>query len=108
MDKMVMAVIPQDEAGQVVDQLVMAGYTTTFTGSRGGALRQAQQMLFIAVAESDLPQVLTLIRENCHARVQIEATAVAGEQILPENVLATAEVGGAVIFVWDLTHFEVV
>lgn len=108
MDKMIMAVIAQDEARQVIDQLVMAGYTTTFTTSRGGALRQAQQMLFIAVASADLPQVLAIIRENCHARVQIEATAVVDEPTTAENVLVTAEVGGAVIFVWDLTHFEVV
>lgn len=108
MNKMIMAVIPQDEARQVMDQLVIAGHTTTFTTGRGGVLRQAQQMLFIAVTEADLPKVLAIIRDNCHTRVQIKETAVVDEPIPLENVPVTAEVGGAVIFVWDLTHFEVV
>ncbi len=108
MNKMIMAVIPQDEARQVMDQLVIAGHTTTFTTGRGGVLRQAQQMLFIAVAEADLPGVLTLIRENCHAHIQIKETAVPNAQTTPQETPATAEVGGAVIFVWDLAHFEVI
>jgi uncharacterized protein YaaQ len=108
MNKMIMAVIPQDEARQVMDQLVIAGHTTTFTTGRGGVLRQAQQMLFIAVTEADLPSVLAIIRENCHAHIQIKETAVTNAQITPKDTPVTAEVGGAVIFVWDLAHFEVV
>jgi uncharacterized protein YaaQ len=108
MNKMIMAVIPQDEARLVMDQLVIAGHTTTFTTGRGGVLRQAQQMLFIAVTEADLPNVLALIRENCHAHIQIKETVAADEQTTPQDIPATAEVGGAVIFVWDLAHFEVV
>lgn len=108
MDKMIMAVIPQDEARKVIDQLVIAGHTATFTTGRGGVLRQAQQMLFIAVSKADLPEVLTIIRENCHARVQIREAAMTGEQSTTEDAPVTTEVGGAVIFVWDLSHFEVV
>lgn len=108
MNKMIMAIVPQDEARQVIDQLVVAGYTTTFTTGRGGVLRQAQQMLFTAIAEADLAKVLAIIRENCHARVQIKETAVTAEQITLQETPVTAEVGGAVIFVWDLSHFEVV
>lgn len=110
MHKMIMAVIPQDEARQVIDALVIAGHTTTFATGRGGVLRQAQQMLFIAVSEADLRGVLDIIRENCHTRVRIEETTQGNEQApSPEQEEAgTAEVGGAVIFVWDLSHFEVV
>lgn len=108
MNKMILAIIPQDEARQVIDQLVMAGHTTTFATGRGGVLRQAQQMLFIAVSKADLPKVLDIIRENCHSRVRIEEAVAGGEQITVEDAPFTAEVGGAVIFVWDLSHFEVV
>lgn len=108
MNKMIMAVIPRDEATQVIDQLVLAGHTATFTASRGGVLRQAQQILFIAVSQTDLPQVLAIIRQNCRAQVHVEAAAAPEEQTAANPVWETAEVGGAVIFVWDLAHFEVV
>lgn len=109
MHKMIMAVIPQDEARQVIDALVIAGHTSTFATGRGGVLRQAQQMLFIAVSESNLPKVLDIIRDNCHTRVRIEMAG--GNEQAPspqEEEAGSAEVGGAVIFVWDLSHFEVV
>lgn len=108
MDKMIMAIIPQDQARRVIDQLVMAGHTTTFATGRGGVLRQAQQMLFIAVSRGDLPKVLGIIRENCHSRVRIEEAVAGDEQVTPEDAPITTEVGGAVIFVWDLSHLEVI
>ena len=103
--KMVMAIVPRDEAGHVLEALVTAGYTATFTDSRSGVLRQAQQMLFIAVEEQDLDQVLTIIRDNCHSQVIVDP----GEPRTPfslGSVPVTAELGGAVVFIWDLDRFE--
>ena len=65
MTKMVMAVVPRDEAHQVLEGLVSAGFTATFGESRGGVLRQAQLTFFIAVDEEKLDQVLEIIRERC-------------------------------------------
>jgi len=103
--KMVMAVVPRDEAGHVLEALVAAGHTATFTDSRGGMLRQTQQMLFIAVEEKDLERVLANIRDNCHSQVVVEP----GEPRQPFSlgtVPVTAELGGAVVFIWDLDRFE--
>ena len=103
--KMVMAIVPRDEAGHVLEALVTAGYTATFTDSRSGVLRQAQQMLFIAVEEQDMDQVLTIIRDNCHSQVVVDP----GEPRTPfslGSVPVTAELGGAVVFIWDLDRFE--
>ncbi len=102
---MVMAVVPRDEAGRVLEALVAAGHTATFADSRGGMLRQAQQMLFIAVEEKDLEQVLAIIRDNCHSQVVVEP----GEPRTPFSlspVPVTAELGGAVVFIWDLDRRE--
>ena len=103
--KMVMAIVPRDEAGHVLEALVTAGYTATFIDSRSGVLRQAQQMLFIAVEEQDLDKVLTIIRDNCHSQVVVEP----GEPRTPfslGSVPVTAELGGAVVFIWDLDRYE--
>lgn len=105
MNKMVMAVIPRDEAERVLRGLVAAGYTATVSLSRGGVLRQAQQMLFTAVDAANLDEVLAIIRANCREQVEIDIEEMDDETVEPAPV--TAEFGGAVVFVWDLEHFEV-
>ncbi|MDY7041706.1 MAG: cyclic-di-AMP receptor [Chloroflexota bacterium] len=99
--KMVMAVVPRDEAGRVLEGLVAAGHTATFSDSRGGMLRQAQQMLFIAVEDEDLKNVLNIIHENCHSQVAV-GDGETGEPFSLETVPGTAKLGGAVIFIWEL------
>ena len=104
MKKMILAVVPRDQAGQVINALVTAGYTATFTESRGGVLRQVQKMLFIAVDAAKLDVVLTIIRENCRTKVQMQThDTTAGGQPPP----VTVELGGAVVFTWDLERFEI-
>jgi len=103
--KMVMAVVPQDEAGRVLEALVTAGHTATFSNSRGGMLRQAQQMLFIAVEKQDLEHVLTIIRDNCHSQVVVEPSEPRTPFSLG-SVPVTAKLGGAVVFIWDLDRYE--
>jgi len=108
---MVMAVLPRDHCGPVMEALITAGYKATFTDSRGGMLRQAQQMLFIAVKQKDLDQVLGIIRDNC--RTQIAPGSAEDESLSPfvtdRNPLMgapTTYIGSAVVFVWDLERFE--
>ncbi len=104
--KMVMAVVPRDEAGRVIEALVAAGHTATFSESRGGALRQAQQTLFIAVEKKNLERVLSIIRKTCRSRVTLER-AESAPALFPAPAPSTAEVGGAVVFVWDIERFEI-
>ncbi len=105
--KMVMAIIPRDQAGAVLECLIKAGHTATFSDSRGGVLRQAQQMLFIAVKKSDLETVLHLIRQSCHAPIQVESSSAPRGLVGVSSATQEMEVGGAVIFVWDLDRFEI-
>jgi uncharacterized protein YaaQ len=104
--KMVMAIIPRDEAPRVLDALVAAGHTATFGDSRGGVLRQAYQTLFIGIEEESLNGVLTLIRENCRSRLSYQDATASDRFGLPQR--SETVVGGAVIFVWTVDHFEAV
>jgi uncharacterized protein YaaQ len=104
--KMVMAVVPRDEAEGVLSALIAAGHTATFTESRGGMLRQAQYTLFIGVDEPSLARVLGIIRQSCHSHVRVErGEGDAPSHALTPSVTASATVGGAAIFVWDLDQF---
>ena len=107
MRKMVMAVVPRDQAVQVMEALIAAGYTATFTDSRGGMLRQAQETLFIAVREQDLDQILSIIRHNCRTQVQVESEEESASGSFPVGLSRVSTyVGSAVVFVWDLERFE--
>jgi len=103
--KMIMAVVLREEARHVLDALVKAGFTATFTESRGGMLRQAQYLLFIAVDQGKVDRVLKLIRENCHSQVRVGPTEMEGSPA-QRPPTSRAKVGGAVVFVWDLDQFE--
>jgi uncharacterized protein YaaQ len=105
--KMIMAVISRDQADRVLDKLISAGYGATFTESRGGVLRQAQQMVFIATEDEKVDGVLERIRESCRSEVKVkEQPAGSGAGLLSSLPGTTAEVGYAVVFVWNLEHFD--
>ncbi len=105
--KMVMAIVSRDQADRVLDKLITAGYGATFTESRGGVLRQAQQMIFIATEDDNVDDVLGTIRALCRTEVEVkEQPAQASSGLLSTSPGTTTEIGYAVIFVWDLEHFD--
>ncbi len=106
--KMIMAVVPRDEAEGVLSALIAAGPAATFTESRGGMLRQAQYTIFVGADEQIVPHVLNIVHDTCHSVVRIErADAEEEGPIFASPVAESASVGGAVIFVWDLEQFAV-
>jgi uncharacterized protein YaaQ len=108
--KMVMAVVPRDQSDLVLDRLIQAGYGATFTESRGGMLRQAQKMLFIAAPADSVDDVLKIIQSTCRSSVAV--TGHSSEVVGPgaagtsADEASVTEVGYAVVFVWDLDRFE--
>jgi uncharacterized protein YaaQ len=100
--KMVMSIVPRDQANHVLEALVRARFTATFSSSRGGMLRQAQEMLFIAVEDDDLESVLSIIRENCRTEVTVDTVDEHSLGPIP----VTTELGGAVCFIWDIDRIE--
>jgi uncharacterized protein YaaQ len=99
--KMVMAVVPKEQAEEVIHQLVADGHTATLVESRGGVLRQSSELLFIVVDGADLEHVLGIIGGTCRSDVSLVDAA--AEEGLPRLPLSgAAQIGGAVVFVWDL------
>jgi len=99
--KMVMAVISRDQANHVLEMLITSGYPVTFMESRGGAWRQAQCTLYVCVDDNAVDDVLRVIRENCRAQVEVET-----DEAARESIQAIADLGGAVVFVWDVERLE--
>ncbi|HAF61414.1 MAG TPA: hypothetical protein DCK95_03705 [Anaerolineaceae bacterium] len=101
MKKMIMAVIPRDEAEQVLDALINAGHTATFSETKGGMLRQSQYTLFIAVEESEVDKVCQVIQSSCTQSVPLD------DELESElNNVGSARVGGAIVFIWEIAKVE--
>jgi len=100
MKKMVMAVVPRDQASRLLECLVDAGFSATYTESRGGMLRQSQESLFITVDEDQVDDVMAVFRGDCTASLpQRTFGAVEEEESEPG-------ISGAVVFVWDIDRME--
>ena len=104
MNKMVMAVIPRDEAEMVLDALINGGHTATFLETKGGMLRQSQYTLFTAVKEEDVESVCEIIEKNCKVDVGLDEEELAKQELLDESNIG--KLGGAIVFIWDLTRIE--
>jgi len=104
--KMIMAVIPRDQASHVLEMLITAGYPVTFTESRGGVWRQAQSTLYLCIDDTAVEGALSIIRANCRARVEVEAESIEASTSAPTSIQLMAELGGAVVFVWDVARME--
>lgn len=101
--KMVMVVVPANTADRVLDALVNAGHTATYAETHGGMLQQSQLSLFIAVRKEQLDEILKIIRDNCRTHIQM-STKQAGENDSTGKPPVTADLGGAVVFVWDINQ----
>lgn len=104
--KMVMAVVPANVAEQLLDALINHGHTATYAETHGGMLRQSQKSLFIAVQKDLLQDVLKIIKENCHTRVEMSTRGM-DKSGFDERPPVTANLGGAVVFVWDIMQLEI-
>jgi uncharacterized protein YaaQ len=103
--KMVMVVVPSNTAERVLDALINAGHSATYAETRGGMLRQSQYSLFIAVQAIQLDDVLEIIKENCRTLVEMN-THTAKDHVSMGSSPVTADLGGAVAFIWDINRIE--
>ncbi|NLE44840.1 MAG: hypothetical protein GX620_08980 [Chloroflexi bacterium] len=95
--KMVMAVVPRDDADAVLEALISSGLTATFTESRGGMLRQAQKTLFIAVPADRLQTVLDILKPP-----HVNAATADTLRTAPK----TTSLSSNVVFIWDIERYE--
>jgi uncharacterized protein YaaQ len=103
--KMVMVVVPSNTAERVLDALINAGHSATYAETHGGMLRQSQNSLFIAVKAEKLEEVLGIIKDNCRTQVEMSTRDVSDPASMGSTPV-TAELGGAVAFIWDISRIE--
>lgn len=92
--KLIIAVVQNEDANDVVDALLEAEYRTTRLASTGGFLRRGHTTMMIGVEDPQVDDVIDIIRRKTRSRSQ------SGEGGAPVQVAA------ANIFVLDLENYE--
>ena len=98
--KLVVAIVQDEDAGNLIDSLVKAGFGATRINTAGGFLRHGNATVLAGVEEEKVSEVLVVVRRNCTTRMQyinpMPPAMEPGEFYMPYPV--EVQVGGAVIF----------
>ena len=106
--KLIMAIIHDEDAFQIIDVLSEEGFKVTKLASTGGFLRAGNTTLICGAEDDRVDELIRIIEKKCKSRKQITSVNSAhlstAENYVPYPVEVT--VGGATIFVLDVTEFR--
>jgi len=106
--KLVMAIINDEDAFNIMDLLSQNGYSVTKLASTGGFLRSGNTTLICGADEDRIPDLIGIIEKKCRSRKQITSVNSshmnAPESYVPYPIEVT--VGGATIFVVNVEDFR--
>lgn len=106
--KLVIAIVHDDDADELVERLIANKFRSTKLASTGGFLKEGNTTLMMGVDRDKIDAVIDIIKDVCKVRKQtyttpIPPTGSAGVFIpYPIDIV----VGGATIFVVDIDRFE--
>ncbi|MFP4201240.1 MAG: cyclic-di-AMP receptor [Bacillota bacterium] len=106
--KLVVTVVQDKDAPDLLQALVDTGYRATKLSSTGGFLREGNTTLLIGCESGAVGEVLDTIKQVCRTREQTVTpltpiSGSTGESYVPYPVEVT--VGGATVFVLDVERF---
>jgi uncharacterized protein YaaQ len=106
--KLVVAIVHNEDAGALVDALLEKEYRATRLHSSGGFLKQSNATVILGVEDTQIEEVLGVIRATCNARTQVvnpmPPIMEPGEFFMPYPL--EVEVGGATVFILPVERFE--
>jgi uncharacterized protein YaaQ len=106
--KLVVAIVHSEDAGALVNALLDKEFRATRLQSSGGFLKQSNATIMLAIEESDVDEVIDIVRTNCTSRTQVvnpmPPIMEPGEFFMPYPL--EVEVGGATVLVLPVERFE--
>ncbi|WP_027623573.1 cyclic-di-AMP receptor [Clostridium lundense] len=105
--KLIIAVVQDDDASDLIDLLTDAGFRVTKLATTGGFLKSGNTTLMIGVEEEKVDKVIGTIEEICKTRKQVVTapSPIAGSTGIYVPYPVEVEVGGATVFVLDVDKF---
>ena len=106
--KLIVAIVQDEDTGALTEALISAGHRFTKVSTTGSFLRTGNTSLLIGVEDQAVPAVMGILRRTCRRRTQVAVpyspALEPGLLYMPENF--EVEVGGAVVFVINVSRFE--
>ena len=107
--KLVLAIVQDDDAIDLIEELTDKNYRVTKLATTGGFLKSGNTTLMIGVEEKEVKNLINVIEDVCKRRKEMVPTST-------PNTIGTnsgmyvpypieVEVGGATIFVLDVDQF---
>lgn len=105
--KLVIAILQDEDAGEVISHLNEANFQVTRLATKGGFLHAGNTTLLAGVQDDQVDRAIAIIGENSKARTQY-ATLPSSCGAMHGFILAPIEVkvGGATVFVLDVEQFH--
>lgn len=105
--KLVLAIVQDDDALDLIEELNDKGFRVTKLATTGGFLKSGNTTLMIGVEIDKVDIVINIIEEVCKRRKQVVSTqpGLSGESGMYMPFPLEVEVGGATAFVIDVDKF---
>lgn len=104
--KLIMAIVSSDDSRDVLDRLTKNGFRATVISTTGGFLREGNTTLFVGTEDQKVPQAVEVLRQTCQRRTQwVSPLPTLEGPGLEMSEPIEVSVGGAVIFVLDVSQF---
>ena len=105
--KLVLAIVQDDDALDLIEELNDKGFRVTKLATTGGFLKSGNTTLMIGVEIDKVDIVINIIEEVCKRRKQVVSRqpGLSGESGMYMPFPLEVEVGGATVFVIDVDKF---
>ena len=105
--KMVIAIVQDDDALDLVDELTELNFRVTKLATTGGFLKSGNTTLLIGVEKERVDEIINVIKKRCKKRSEMVAapTPIAGDPRVYIPYPVEVKVGGATVFVLDVDQF---
>lgn len=106
--KLVIAIVHDDDAGELVSSLTEGGYGITKLATTGGFLKAGNTTLLIGVENEKVDEVIDIIKDICKTRKGIVSppAPLLGDTAVYVPSPIEITIGGAIVFVMDVDRFE--
>lgn len=101
--KLIVAIVQDQDAISLIDDLTDERFGVTKLASSGGFLKSGNTTLLIGVEEDDIDEVTSIIERNCKTRevtTSLLNMTTPGETYIPYPL--EVRVGGATLFILDV------
>ncbi len=102
--KLIIAIVQDEDSESTIRALTEQGLRVTRLATTGGFLHRGNSTLLTGVEDSQVEEVMRVLRDKCRRRTVFTTLVSESPMMLPSSVVEV-EVGGATVFVLPMERF---